>query len=242
MLFKSFSIKSLKVFSLLIALLFVLSACAGSAIDDKKLTDNPNNNTDVSNGANPSKEPSGQDNDNNEPNESSETPKPDKSPEDILKNYSYAIIDHPIEDFELKDLDGNTVKLSDHKGKIVFLNFWATWCPPCKEEMPHMETFYNKYKDEDIAILAVNPTQVENQGSKDSKKAEEKVRKFIEKEGFTFPILLDSDDSVWSFYQQRGIPANYVIDTEGIIRYLKPGAFTSVEEMEAFADAIRAIK
>lgn len=164
-----------------------------------------------------------------------------KKPEDILKDYPYyAVIDQPIEDFELKDLNGNTVKLSDYSGKIVFLNFWATWCPPCRDEMPYMQKFYDKYKDEDIVILAVNPAMVENQGMGDSKKAEKKVRKFIDDNKYTFPVLLDSEDTAWSFYQQRGIPANYIIDTEGMIKYLKPGAFSGVDEMEAFAEAVRA--
>jgi len=137
-------------------------------------------------------------------------------------------------------LQGNKVRLSDFKGKIVFLNFWATWCPPCREEMPFMQELYEKYKDKDIVVLAVNPNQVENRGVDDSEKAEQKVREFIKENGYTFPILLDRDDSAWAVYQQRGIPANYVIDKEGVIKYLKPGAFTGLEEMEAFAEAIRA--
>ena len=71
-------------------------------------------------------------------------------------------------------------------------------------------------------------------------KAEEKARKFVEEEAYTFPILLDRDDSVWAVYQQRGIPANYIIDKEGIVKYLKPGAFLDMEEMEAFAKALGA--
>lgn len=230
------------------ALLMVFVACSSNIpkdikeIDDTNTTDNvvPTDDINTDN-SNPEVLENG---DNETDQDSSEvvTGSDTSKAEDILKDYSdsYAIIDQPIEDFELEDLDGNLVKLSDLKGKIVFLNFWTTWCPPCKEEMPHMQTFYDKYKDDDIVVLAVNPTQVENQGSSDSDKAEKKVREFIDQKSFTFPVLLDKDDSVWAFYQQRGIPANYVIDTEGIIRYLKPGAFISVEEMEAFAEAIRA--
>jgi thiol-disulfide isomerase/thioredoxin len=143
----------------------------------------------------------------------------------------------PIKDFELEDLQGNTVRLSDLKGKIVFLNFWATWCPPCRNEMPHMQAFYEKYQD-DMVVLAVNPNKLENQGFDDSEKAEERAREYVEEEGFTFPVLLDRDDSVWDMYRQRGIPANYMIDREGTIRYLKPGAFLTLKEMEAFAAAL----
>ena len=170
------------------------------------------------------------------------TEKPgDANAEAILKDYerSYAAIDAPIEDFELEDLEGNKVRLSDLEGKIVFLNFWATWCPPCRDEMPHMQAFYEKYKDEDVVILGINPNQVENQGINDAERAEEKVREFIDDNGFTFPILLDRDDSVWEVYQQRGIPANYMIDKEGTVKYLKPGAFSSLEEMEAFLEALK---
>ncbi|HHY81770.1 MAG TPA: TlpA family protein disulfide reductase [Clostridiales bacterium] len=179
------------------------------------------------------------DNTNNAPSEETSGTEA-KNPDEILKGYYYAKIDEPIVDFELEDLQGNKVRLSDFKGKIVFLNFWATWCPPCREEMPFMQELYEKYKDKDIVVLAVNPNQVENRGVDDSEKAEQKVREFIKENGYTFPILLDRDDSAWAVYQQRGIPANYVIDKEGVIKYLKPGAFTGLEEMEAFAEAIRA--
>ncbi len=165
-----------------------------------------------------------------------------EDPEEILAPYKngYAVIDQASEDFELLDLEGNLVKLSDLKGKIVFLNFWATWCPPCRDEMPHMQTFYERYKDQDVEILAVAPTSVENRGTGNSDKAERQVRAFIEEYGFTFPVLLDKEDEAWAVYQQRGIPANYVIDAKGIVRYLKPGSFLSVEEMEAFLEAVLA--
>ena len=242
--FKNNYYKRFRIMILCMALLMVFVACSSNVPKNIKEIDDTNtsDNTDIVDNTSPTPKPDVQDTDNNEPNQNSEevTGSDTNKSEDILKDYSYSIIDQPIEDFELEDLAGNLVKLSDFKGKIVFLNFWATWCPPCKEEMPHMQTFYDKYKDDDIVVLAVNPTQVENQGSSDSDKAEKKVREFIDQKSFTFPVLLDKDDSVWAFYQQRGIPANYVIDTEGIIRYLKPGAFISVEEMEAFAEAIRA--
>ena len=204
--------KGLKAILLSLLLIFALSACSGVSDDVQ-----PDNRTDA-----PSRETSNADS---------------KKTDDILKGYYYAEINQPIVDFELEDLNGNKVKLSDYKGKIVFLNFWATWCPPCREEMPFMQEFYEKYKDDDIIVLTVNSNITENQGLDDSEKAERKAREFIQKNGYTFPVLLDKDDSVWAVYQQRGIPANYVIDKEGIIRFLKPGAFTDLEEMEAFAKA-----
>jgi len=160
-----------------------------------------------------------------------------EDPQKNLMGYFYAVVNMPISDFELEDLNGESYKLSELKGKIVFLNFWATWCPPCREEMPHMQEFYEKYKDRGVVLLAVSPASVENRGSSDSAAAEKKVREFIEEDGYTFPVLLDKDDAVWSVYMQRGIPANYVIDAEGTVRYLKPGAFAGLEEMEAFLKA-----
>ena len=84
-------------------------------------------------------------------------------------------------DFKLKDLNGNEISLSQFKGKKVFLNFWATWCPPCKAEMPDIEKVYNETKDSDLVILAVNINE-----KKDT------VKSFIEKSKYHFTVLLDS--------------------------------------------------
>jgi len=250
------SYKRIWIGALIIISLLVLAACSGSIQDD--VSQNPGfeqGKEDAPNkSSEPGQEPPGQEGQGTDTNDSSQDSNEDadqddsketaapsgRSPEEILEGYYYAKIDLPSQDFELKDLDGNMVKLEDLKGNIVFLNFWATWCPPCRQEMPHMQTFYDRYKDEGIVLLAVNPNMVENQGINNSEKAEKKAREYIEEEGFTFPVLLDSDDSVWAVYQQRGIPANYVIDEEGMVKYLKPGAFESVEEMEAFLEAVRA--
>ena len=108
-------------------------------------------------------------------------------------------------DFELQTLTGETVKLSSLKGKKVMLNFWATWCPPCKAEMPEMEKFY-KEADKDIVILAVNiDPQLD-------------VKGFVDKNGITFPILLDKDDHVNETYQIISIPTTYFINSNGIIQ------------------------
>lgn len=107
-------------------------------------------------------------------------------------------------DFELEDLSGKKVKLSDYQGKKVILNFWATWCPPCKEEMPAMEKFYQNAGD-DVVILAVN---IDPQFD---------VKGFADKMGITFPILLDKDDKVNSAYSVMTIPTTYFINEEGLI-------------------------
>lgn len=155
---------------------------------------------------------------------------------DLVEGQDYMTIDRELEDFELVDLEGNKVVLSDYKDKIVFLNFWATWCPPCKAEMPHMQEIHDEY--EDVVILAVNSTSLELRGGSDSKKAKEKVAKFIKDEGYTFTVLLDSDDKVMdiynSIYPMIGIPTTFIIDKGGTIRYVRPGIFIDKEYMEKF--------
>ncbi|MDQ0177064.1 peroxiredoxin family protein [Bacillus chungangensis] len=113
-------------------------------------------------------------------------------------------------DFTLKDLEGNDVKLSDFQGKKVFLNFWATWCPPCKAEMPHMQNFYeSKANEMNVEILAVNLTKED--------KGIEKVKKFAEDYKITFPILLDEKGHIGKKYRSFAIPTTYVLNTEGKI-------------------------
>lgn len=122
-------------------------------------------------------------------------------------------------DFKLMDLNGKNVSLSDFKGKKVLLNFWATWCPPCRAEMPDIEKLYQENKDSDLVILGVNlgeDTQT--------------VKSFIDKNKYNFNILLDSDQAVAIKYNIVSIPTSFFIDKEGNIVYKKVGAM-SIEEM-----------
>ncbi|MBY0120524.1 redoxin domain-containing protein [Bacillus sp. S/N-304-OC-R1] len=109
-------------------------------------------------------------------------------------------------DFELKDLDGKAVRLSDFKGKKVMLNFWATWCPPCKAEMPAMQKFFEESGDE-IVILAVNIDPENN------------VAGFVKQMGVQFPVLLDKNEQVNSKYKILSIPTTFFIDENGIIKH-----------------------
>ena len=127
-------------------------------------------------------------------------------------------------DFELTKLDGTNVKLSDLKGKKVILNFWATWCGPCQQEMPDMEAFYKEHK-ENVEILAVNYTPSEKGGG------EEKVSNFIKEKGITFPVLLDKNIDVTTAYKVITIPTSYFIDTKGVIQDKFIGPMTQ-KEME----------
>lgn len=116
-------------------------------------------------------------------------------------------------DFELKTLDGKTVKLSNLQGKKVVLNFWATWCPPCKAEMPEMQKYHEEINDE-VIILAVNiDPQLD-------------VQKFVDEMGITFTIPLDEEDLVSTDYQVISIPTTYFIDTKGIIQEKHIGSMT----------------
>lgn len=124
--------------------------------------------------------------------------------------------------FELELLNGESVKLSDYQGKKVILNFWASWCGPCKVEMPEMEQF-SKEHGKDVVILAVNMTVTE--------KNLETVEKYIEEGGFTFPVLIDADNNVSTTYEALSLPTSYYIDTEGIIQKKIIGPMT-VETME----------
>ena len=113
-------------------------------------------------------------------------------------------------DFQLQTLSGKDIKLSDIEGKKVILNFWATWCPPCKAEMPHIQEFYQDQKKNNVEVLSVNETTAE--------KDPNNVGTFIDNYGLTFPVLLDRSGEVGQTYQAFTIPTSYIIDTKGIIQ------------------------
>jgi len=115
-------------------------------------------------------------------------------------------------DFTLESLDGRKVALSSFKGKLVFLSFWATWCPPCRKEMPELQAAYEKLKTRGFVIVAVDLAE------KKSTAAD-----FIKKAGYTFPVLLDTDGRVGSAYGASSIPTNYIIDRGGKILARKVG-------------------
>jgi peroxiredoxin len=121
-------------------------------------------------------------------------------------------------DFELQDLDGNIRKLSDLKGQVVFVNFWATWCPPCREEMPSMQDLYETMPGDRFKMLTIlsndNPALAAT---------------FAEKNGFSFPILVDPGSEVANAYGLTGVPETYIVDKQGILRqqYLGPRQWNS---------------
>jgi peroxiredoxin len=112
----------------------------------------------------------------------------------------------PAEDFTLPMPDGRKFRLSDHRGKVVLINFWATWCPPCREEMPSMERLYSERKDRAFALVAVSldasPTA---------------VAPYLAQGGFTFPVALDPRMDLASAYGVRALPASFIVDPHGAI-------------------------
>ncbi|MGN7426548.1 redoxin domain-containing protein [Cytobacillus praedii] len=113
-------------------------------------------------------------------------------------------------DFQLKTLNDTDVKLSDLQGKKVILNFWATWCPPCKAEIPHMQDFYESRNKTEVEILAVNLTT--------SEKNPGKIKEFVTERRVSFPVLLDQEGEIGDQYRALTIPTSYLIDSNGIVR------------------------
>lgn len=111
----------------------------------------------------------------------------------------------PAPDFSLKDLQGQHRRLSEFRGKVVFLNIWATWCPPCRLEMPSMEHLYRRLKDRDFVMLAVS----------EDEDGVLTVQKFVDQMGITFPVLVDPEGVVPGRYGVTGYPETFIIDREG---------------------------
>ncbi len=116
-------------------------------------------------------------------------------------------------DFTVTGVDGSTLDFKTLKGKVIFINMWATWCAPCVAEMPSIEDMYGNYKDNPNVVFALISFD------KDPKKAE----KFVGKKGYTLPIYFPNATQIPKVYESRGIPTTFVIDKEGYISYKKIG-------------------
>lgn len=121
-------------------------------------------------------------------------------------------------DFTLPSLDGTPVTLSDYQGQVVLVNLWATWCPPCRAEMPDLNAFYETYRDQGLTVLAVNQQE-----------RKETAQRFIESNNFSFPVLLDADGAMGNQYLARTLPMTFVIDENGRIRHVQRGLITRRE-------------
>lgn len=127
-------------------------------------------------------------------------------------------------DFTLTDLDGEEVSLADFKGEKVIVNMWASWCPPCIEEMPEMEAFYRDKQEQGIEILAVNLTESEYDIAD--------PYRFIDEHELTFPIVFDLKSQVADLYQITTIPTSFILDSEGTIarKFVGPMTYSMMDE------------
>ena len=128
--------------------------------------------------------------------------------------YEPLTVGKPAPDFVLPGLDDKTVRLSDYRGKVVFLNFWATWCKPCKEEMPSMEVLHKNFEKSGLVVLAVSIDRVTT--TKD-------IPPFLKSMNLTFPVLVDSWGKTDMPYKRTGVPETFIIDREGVIREIVIG-------------------
>ncbi len=133
-------------------------------------------------------------------------------------------------DFAFEDLDGTMIRLSDFRGKPVLLNFWATWCPPCRKEIPDLQRFHEQYANK-IVLLGI-----------DWGEDIEEVKRFLERYGATYTNLLDKNGEFFVLYRLTGLPTSYWIDEEGIIRGMWLGAMSVEDMVEGFKKTTRAFE
>jgi peroxiredoxin/Flp pilus assembly protein TadD len=134
--------------------------------------------------------------------------------------------ERPAPEWELRDLSGKTVKLSDFKGKIVVLDWWGSWCPPCRAELPSFQAMYEKYKDKGVVFLGMN---WERPGEPEVRM--KKVTEFMTENKYTFPVVIDHDKVAAEAYEVQGFPTVYLIDKTGTIRYRNLGYDVGVEQI-----------
>lgn len=118
-------------------------------------------------------------------------------------------VDFPAPELTLTNLDGEAASLADYRGKTVLVNLWATWCPPCREEMPTLLAFYEEYKSKDFVLIAVN------QGD-----TAQDVELFVAQYGLTFPVWLDQGSAAGRAFSTMNLPSSYVIDRGGQVRLM----------------------
>jgi peroxiredoxin len=129
-------------------------------------------------------------------------------------------------DFTLSSPDGQQISLSDYEGQVILVNLWATWCPPCKAEMPTINAFYETHKEDGFVVLAVN-----------SQEGASTVKNFIQNNGFTFPVLLDTQGQVMDRYHVRALPTSFIIDRNGVIQHIQTGEITS-QQLQAIVEPL----
>jgi len=134
---------------------------------------------------------------------------------------------NPAPDFQLQDIEGQTVTLSSLRGSPVMLNFWASWCGPCRDEMPFLQQIYEDRDSYGVTLITVN-----------LRESLSLVTQFMQSNNLSFPVLLDTDGSVSLNYNVSGIPTTFFIDKDGIIKDKRLGPFNSVAEIESYLEKI----
>ena len=137
----------------------------------------------------------------------------------LVFNVQAMDMNSPAPDFTLKSLTGENLKLSELRGNVVLLNFWASWCGPCRQEMPLLEKMHNKYKGLGFTVMGVN---VEEDSSK--------AKAMAKKDKLSFPVLFDTQSQVSKAYQVSAMPSTVIIDRDGKVRYLHKGYLPGYED------------
>ena len=148
-----------------------------------------------------------------------------------ISDFSRVSAGNPAPDFTLSSIDGQTVSLADYRGKVVLLNIWATWCPPCVEEMPSMEKLHQTIDRESFKILAVS---IDTSGEKT-------VNPFMKKHKLTFTTLIDTEGTIKKQYQTTGVPESFIIDKNGMIveKVVGPADWAAPQVVDYFQKLIR---
>ena len=136
-------------------------------------------------------------------------------------------VDKLAPEFQLPNLQGQTISLDDLRGKPVLVNFWATWCGPCVHEMPYIQEVSDEWSGKGLVVLAINIGE-----------STSKVAKFMQSQGLSFTVLLDTDEKTAAKYNIRAIPTTFFIDKDGVIQAKKIGSFTSKAAIESSLDKI----
>ncbi len=140
----------------------------------------------------------------------------------LLGMFTSAAAASEVRDFSYPDLDGKIHKLSDYRGKWVLVNYWATWCPPCLEEIPELEIFHNNHKDTLAVVLGVSMEGINN----------DRLREFVEEQFISYPILLAGEDVSQLLGKVPGLPTSYLVNPAGevVAREVGPINAASIEE------------
>lgn len=127
-------------------------------------------------------------------------------------------------DFELETLSGDRLRLSDLRGKVVVVNLWATWCPPCRAEMPALQQLYEAHLEDGLVVVAVNATDQDSAAA---------ARSFVAEHGLTFPVALDPQGEASRAYALQAMPSTFVVDREGVIREVLIGGPVSLATLRS---------